>query len=329
MTTLSSSGWPDVSVPVLSSNTVFVVPSRSSAPASFDDDARPCGAREPCDESDRRREDQWAGGCDDHHREALGWIAGSEPGEPGDEKREREEVRGVAIGEPREPCAVDLGRADETDDRGVRALGRRRSHAEVERISCVRRPRANGPVVPDGDRQGLSGECRLVENGFATRHGAVGGDDLARANRDEISGYEGLDQYLLQAVTDVAVRATWCSLDQETELAAGASGRPRLEGSASGHHEGDDRGREELAERECPDDCDERDRVHSDVAAEERARRRDHERHEHDDGADRPGCVGPAILPTCPESGPRHDRPECDRRKAAVAQHRDLVGEDR
>ena len=128
-------------------------------------------------------------------------------------------------------------------------------------------------VARDRDRKSLARQGGLVEHGLAACHGAVGGDDLTCADRDEVSDHERFDLDLLERLADVAVRGTWRALDEESELSAGASVRPGLERCPARHHQRDDRGSEELPERERPDDRDERDRVDPDVAAEQRARR--------------------------------------------------------
>ena len=145
---------------------------------------------------------------------------------------------------------------------------------------------------------------------------------------DDVAGPELVDLDLLDRAVDVPVRDARGALDEEAELAAGAAGGPRLERGAAGHHQGDDRGGEELAEREGPDDRDEGDRVDADVSAQQRAGRGDHERDEHHDRPDGPGDVGPALLAEQPERRSGDDRAEGDRRQAPVAQLPHLLGEE-
>ena len=128
--------------------------------------------------------------------------------------------------------------------------------------------------------------------------------------------------------SDVSVCDPRGALDEETELAAGAAGGPRLERGSSRHHQRDDGGGEELAERERPDDRDERDRVDADVAPQQRARRGEHEGHEHHRGAGRPGDVGPALLAREPEGASGDDRAERDGRQAPVAKLPHLLREE-
>ena len=123
------------------------------------------------------------------------------------------------------------------------------------------------PVARDRDGQRLPRQRGLVEDGFVADDGAVGGHDLAGAHDDDVPGPELVDVHLLDRAVDVPVRDPRGALDEEAELAAGAAGGPRLECGAAGHHQRDDRGGEELAERERPDDRHEGDRVDADVSA--------------------------------------------------------------
>ena len=286
---------------------------------ALDDDAGPGRPREACDERDRRREDERAGGRHDHDGETAPGVPRGEPGEACDCEREGEEVRGVAIREPGELGPVGLGGLDEPHDRGVRALRRRGGDAEIEGVAGVRRPGADMPVAGDRDGQRLSRQRRLVDDGLVADDRAVGRDDVPGPHRHDVAGLELLDPDLLHHAVDVPVCDARGPLDEEAELAPGPAGGPGLERRAAGHHQGDDGGGEELAEREGPDDRHEGDRVDADVSAEQRARGGDHERDEHRDRPDGPGDVRPALRPEQPERYSGDDRAEGDRGQAALA----------
>ena len=120
-----------------------------------------------------------------------------------------------------------------------------------------------------------------------------------------------------------------CPLDEQAELTACAPGRPRLERVRPRHHQRDDRCREVLAERERPDDRDERDRVDADVPAQQRPGRRDDERDEDDRRTGRPD----ARRPNRPRRRARAPPPatidaERDRRQPSVPQLPSLLWEE-
>ena len=137
------------------------------------------------------------------------------------------------------------------------------------------------------------------------RDDAVRRHDLACADDDDVARPELVDADLLDRAARVAMGDARRALDEETELTPRAPGRPRLERGASRHHQGDDRRREVLAEREGPDDRDERDRIDPDIAAQQRARGGDDEGDEDDDRPGSPREVGARLLPGEPEHGLR------------------------
>ena len=147
----SSSGSPIVSVPVLSSRTVFAPPRRSSAPAPLTMIPARAALERPA--TNAMGAARMSGHGVATTMTARPWVEFPEASHamPASDERERQEVRGVAVCEPGEVGPVGLGRADEPDDRGVRALGRSGGDPEVEGVTGVRRSGAHMPVARDGD----------------------------------------------------------------------------------------------------------------------------------------------------------------------------------
>ena len=196
--TRSSSGWPSVSVPVLSSSTDRALPSCSIVAAPLTTTPARAQRGEPRAERDRRGQDQRARRRDDEHGERAHRVARKGPGETGDHGRDRQEDRGVAIGDPDEGRALAAGLLDEPHERGVGALGGRPQRAQLERRAGAARPAAHLPAAADRDRQRLAGERRLVDHRLLALDHPVDRDDLARADDHTVAGNDDLHRHLDQ-----------------------------------------------------------------------------------------------------------------------------------
>ena len=101
--------------------------------AAFDDHAAAGRSGQPGHDRDRGGEDQRAGGRDHEHGDRAYRVAGEPPGHAGDPECDRQEERGVAVGEADERGGVGLASRHQPHDPGVGALGRGRGHPQVER----------------------------------------------------------------------------------------------------------------------------------------------------------------------------------------------------
>ena len=118
----SSSGWPRVSVPVLSSSTVFAPPSRSRAPAPLTMMPARAARERPATKAIGAARMSGHGVATTMTARPRVESPEASQAMPGDREREGQEVRCVAVGQPREVGPVRLGGLDEAHDGGVRAL---------------------------------------------------------------------------------------------------------------------------------------------------------------------------------------------------------------
>ena len=190
-----------------------LVEQNSSSPAelldhagALDDDAAARRARDACDERDRRGEDQRARRRDDHHREEPNRVAAHRPGDACRREGDREEQRGIAVGDPDERCALRLCLPHESNDPGVGAVGRASRRAQVEGVAGVGGTAPYFVTRERSDRHRFPGQRRLVDDGFAVRDHAVDGDDLACANDDDVAGVDLVDVDLLDRAAAAPVR---------------------------------------------------------------------------------------------------------------------------
>ena len=144
-TTSSTSGVPSVSVPVLSSRTVCASPSCSITPPPLT--ITPARAARDTPAMNAIGAARISG-----HGVATTSTATARTGSPlddprgaGDEQRDRQEDRRVAVGEPDEGRLLRLGLANEPDEGRVGALGRRARGAQLEGVGRVRGAAARRP----------------------------------------------------------------------------------------------------------------------------------------------------------------------------------------
>ena len=318
----SSSGRPSVSVPVLSSSTVFAPPSRSSAPAPLTMMPARAARERPATKAIGAARMSGHGVATTMTARPRVRVAGGDPGDAGDDEREGQEVRCVAICEARELGSVGLGCLDEPNDRCVRALRGGGSDPEVEGVAGVRRPGADVPVggrsvTGSASPSARTRRGRLRRLATCRRQGRSHRPGRRRCRRAE----DRRRSTSSTVPSDVSVCDPWCALDEQAELAAGATVRPMPRGrhrpTSSGRRSprrGTRRAREPRRSRRA------RSRRHPTSPRSERAGRRDHERDEDDDRAGRPGDVGPASWPTSQRADAGDDRAERDGRQASVAQ---------
>ena len=287
--------------------------------AALDDHPGARGPRDTGDERDRGGEDQRARRCDDEHGDRAHGVAARGPGGAGHEQRDREEDRGVAVGEPHEGRLLRLGLADEADEVRVRALGGRTGRAQLEGIGGVRGAAPRHPASVDRARQRLSGERRFVDDGLVRDDDSVDRHDLTGAHDHDVAHDEIVHGDLLEGVAAPPRGHARGALDERRQLAPGPARRHLLERVAAGQHQRDHRAGEVLAGRQGAGDRHERDRVHADVAVPQRPQHGPRERHEHDRRPGRPDRVRGTAVAEREEDAPAdhaHERREREKARA-------------
>ena len=261
-------GVPSVSVPVLSSSTLRTRAEPLDHAGALDDDARRARrARRP---RPARSAPRGSAGTASRRRRRPARAAASpltRPGRAGDDQRDGQEQRRVAIGHARERRAVGLRLRDELDERGVGALRRRPQRAQVERragvgdaaahrrAARVGRPAAARRSAPPRRRTAVA-ETHLPSTGTTspcrtTQH--VAGHDRRRPRPPRARSPR----------RTCADRGARCQ--QRGQLPARAAVGRRLERVAAGEHQRDHRAGEVLAQRQRAGHRDQRDRVDADA----------------------------------------------------------------
>ena len=162
--TATTTGWPDVSVPVLSnSNTSPFASCSSTAPPLTITPNR--AARDKArDHGDRCRQDQWARCRHHQNRDCSNRIPGQRPSEAGDEPAEYDEHGAVAIGHANERRGGRFGLLHQTNDRGICRIAGGRCRSHLERPTGVDHAASNLVTGAAFDLPRLTGQRRLVED---------------------------------------------------------------------------------------------------------------------------------------------------------------------
>ena len=157
-------------------------------------------------------------------------------------------------------------------------------------------------------RQRLAGERGLVDDRLVAQDHPVNRHDLSRAHEDDLVSADVVDRKLDQLVAAAHQRRSRRPLDELGQLAARAPVRRLLERVTAGEHQRDDGSGEVFAERERSGHRDERDRVDTDVASQQRPQHRPGQRHEQHRGRARPEPVGSPMVIERSERDPAQNR---------------------
>ena len=236
--------------------------------AALHDHPCPRRPRHPGDERDRGREDQWARRRDDKHGEGTNGVAAESPGSTGHGNREREEERGVPVGEPDEGGALRLGLAHEANERRVGAFRGGPECAQLEDLPGVRRAAPHRFAPVERRRERLPGQRRLVDDGLVALDDSVDRDDLAAPHDHHVADVNRVRRHLLDDRACSPVGDLRRPLDERSQFPPRAPSRRLLQSVSPGEHQRDHRSRNVFAEGERTGDRDDRDRVDADVAGE-------------------------------------------------------------
>ena len=152
-------------------------------------------------------------------------------------------MQGVAIGEADERRLAVLCLLDEADDPGVGALGGRRGGAKVERGPGVDGARGDLVALLAGHQAGLAGERGFVEDGRTPDDHPVDRHHFAGADRQQVTGDDGLDRGRLEPAIEISLDVPRCPSEQRGQFAVRAALRVALQRLAGREHDGDDRRR--------------------------------------------------------------------------------------
>jgi hypothetical protein len=244
-------------------------------PTALDEDAASCRLRYAGDERGRGRQNQRARCCCDQHGQAPDRISREKPRGTGQDQRDRQQQQGVAIRQADERSLGGLGRRYHADDTGIGALARGRCGAQLERLAGVERAAPRRLPGRAADRNRLARQRRLVDQGLGAGDHSIDGDDLAGAHDHLIADHNILDRDILNGAPEAAVRPPWRPIGQRLEIPLGARNGIILKHGATRIHDGDNRPRQVLPERQRGHHGDECDGVDAYAPGEEVARHRD------------------------------------------------------
>ena len=129
----------------------------------------------------------------------------------------------------------------------------------------VRRAAHDRHPATQGHRQRLAAERARVHDRLVADHRPVDRNDLTGPDQHGVAGRDAVDRDLLQRPVDTKLRDPRRARHQPRELAAGATGRGRLERRPAGEHQADDGAGKLLAERQRADHRHQGDRVDTQV----------------------------------------------------------------
>ena len=257
-------------------------------PAAFDKNAALGGAGDAGDDRNRHREDERAGGGDDHDRQPAYRVAGGEPRGPGYRQGREQEPDGEAIRQAHHRRLRPFGRFDHADDAGIGAFGRGMRGDKVERGADIGAAAQDWSVASPLDRHRFPGQGQFVENGDAFADHAVDRRDFALADKDAVAGAELFDRHLDQAAVEIAHRALGHALEQRRHLAARAPDGDALEELAAGIHQGNDDAGKLLAEKQRAGHREQRHDIEADLGPPEAGDDLDRETDNHHRGSGAP-----------------------------------------
>ena len=219
--------------------------------ATFDDDPAARRAGDAGHHRDRHRQDQRTRRGHHEHREGTGGIPAEQPGAARDHQRDRDEDRGVAVGQSDERRLVLFGFLHQTHDPGVGALLGRRRCPQVVGGTGVHGARPHEVAHRAFHRSRFAGERRFVEDAVAQHH-AVDGHDLAGLDHEPVPHRHLFDRPGDEIVALVPIDGSRRPFQQGRQLAVRAPVRVGLQGLAGGQHQGDDGAGQVLLQRQAP-----------------------------------------------------------------------------
>ena len=185
------------------------------------------------------------------------------------------------------------------------------------------RPGVDGPggdlvALLAGHQAGLAGERGFVEDGRIPDDHPVDGHHFAGADREQVTGYDGLDRGRVEPAIVISLDVPRCPSEQRRQFAVRAALRVALQRLAGREHDGDDRRGERLAEQKRADDGQDRDEIDAELAAREIADDRPCESHRDHDRRDRPGEISRVGIPRPRQPDPGQEPCHGHRQHGAV-----------
>ena len=197
----------------------------------------------------RHRQNQWARRCDDQYRQQPNRVAGKKPGRACHGQRQRYEQQGITVRQPGDRATRCLCRGNQPDNPGKRAIGSTGARHHVKRRTGIDRPTAHGVAGQPPSGQTLSGQGGLVQLCRAAQ-GTVNRYHFTAAHQQSVARHHLIKADLPQLTVFIAVSQAWGSVQQCRHFTASLRLGVIFQGPPAGHHQANDRCREDFVQRQ-------------------------------------------------------------------------------
>jgi len=147
--------------------------------------------RERGDHRRRRGEHKGARHGDDDHRDRPLYVVGEKEDETGDDQNERHVIPRVSVDQAHDRRTRGFRFLHDRGDATYDGVASGPTDDRLDRTGEVERAGENPSSWRGVDREGLSGDRRLVDAGEAHDNFAIGGNRIARQNTNPVSALQG------------------------------------------------------------------------------------------------------------------------------------------